>query len=130
MRTNALSGLRFGASVGRISAAHPALIHVGLNRCSLRTKPCCQRFGGAGEQGGVNADGDKQRAQFQIAFCQLLIGDQDPRRFARFADLHDRLLKRGQYFRVLWITGLTHIGAQIRRADKHAVDPFHVQNLR
>ncbi len=68
---NALSGLRFGASVGRISAAHPALIHVGLNRCSLRTKPCCQRFGGAGEQGGVNADGDKQRAQFQIAFCQL-----------------------------------------------------------
>ncbi|MGQ7116147.1 hypothetical protein ACUOFC_66545, partial [Escherichia sp. TWPC-MK] len=28
---NALSGLRFGASVGRISAAHPALIHAGLN---------------------------------------------------------------------------------------------------
>ena len=85
---------------------------------------------GAGEQGGVNADGDKQRAQFQIAFCQLLIGDQDPRRFARFADLHDRLLNRGLYFRVLRITGITHIGAQIRRADKHAVDPFHVQNLR
>ncbi|ENF09413.1 hypothetical protein, partial [Escherichia coli] len=48
---NALSGLRFGASVGRISAAHPALIHAGLHGGGLRTKPCCQRFSGAGEQG-------------------------------------------------------------------------------
>ncbi|MCZ5975580.1 hypothetical protein O5172_25500, partial [Escherichia coli] len=39
---NALSGLRFGASVGRISAAHPALIHAGLNGRGLCAKPCCQ----------------------------------------------------------------------------------------
>ncbi len=43
MRRNALSGLRFGASVGRISAAHPALIHAGLHGGSLAstvtTKP-------------------------------------------------------------------------------------------
>uniref|UniRef100_UPI003BA29CCE hypothetical protein n=1 Tax=Pseudocitrobacter faecalis TaxID=1398493 RepID=UPI003BA29CCE len=59
---NALSGLRFGAVVGRISAAHPASIHAGLNGCGLRAKPGGERFGGAGEQGGVDADGDKQRA--------------------------------------------------------------------
>ncbi|WP_432277246.1 hypothetical protein, partial [Escherichia coli] len=51
---NALSGLRLGASVGRISAAHPALIHAGLHGGGLRTQPCCPRFSGAGAPGGVN----------------------------------------------------------------------------
>ena len=31
---------------------------------------------------------------------------------------------------MLRIAGKAHVGAQIRRADKHAVDAFHVQDLR
>ena len=93
-------------------------------------KTCRQRFRAAGEQGGVDADGDKQRAEVEIAFCQRLVGHQDAGGFTGSAYLRDRLLNGGLHLRVLRITGKAHVGAQIRRADKHAVDAVHVQDLR
>jgi hypothetical protein len=46
------------------------------------------------------------------------------------ADLRDRLLNGGLHLRVLRIAGKAHVGAEIRRADKHAVDAFHIEDLR
>lgn len=83
-----------------------------------------------GPAGGIDADGDEQRAQFEIAFRQLFIGHQDPRRLAGLTDLLDGIFNGGLHFRVLRIAAVAHISAEIRRADKHTIYPVDIEDLR
>lgn len=89
-----------------------------------------QRFRGARQQRGVNAHRHEQCPQFQVMLRCLRRGHQNARRFARGFDHGDRLLNGGFHLRMLWITGIAHVRAQIRRADEHTVYPLNVQDLR
>jgi hypothetical protein len=44
--------------------------------------------------------------------------------------LLDGIFNGGLHFRVLWVAAVAHIGAEIRRADKHAVHPVDIEDLR
>ncbi len=42
----------------------------------------------------------------------------------------DGIFNGGLHFRVLWVAAVAHISAEIRRADKHAIHPFDIEDLR
>ena len=59
--------------------------------------------------------------RFEIAFRQLFIGHQDPRRLAGLTDLLDGIFNGGLHFRVLRIAAVAHIHPEVQAAIEDAI---------
>ncbi|SQC39515.1 Uncharacterised protein [Klebsiella pneumoniae] len=93
-------------------------------------KPGRQRFCARASRVVSTPTATNSAAQFEIAFRQLFIGPSGSRRLAGLTDLLDGIFNGGLHFRVLRIAAVAHISAEIRRADKHAIYPVDIEDLR
>ena len=88
-----------------------------------------QSAGGVTQQVLDGPDSHDQAAHFNEMLGQGFVANQDAGGFAASADALESIVDCGHHLGVLGIAQITHVGRQVARANKHAVDAFDVGNV-
>src|SRR5690606_37985518 len=81
------------------------------------------------EQGGVDADGDEERARIEVTPRQRAVVGQDARRLAHRAHGRDAVEDRALHVGMREPAAQAHRGGEVRRTEENAVDPVDRRNL-